>query len=55
MINDVLKNINLTIRRGEQVALVGSSGAGKSTLINMLPRFFDPAHGEILIGGVTDR
>jgi ATP-binding cassette subfamily B protein/subfamily B ATP-binding cassette protein MsbA len=49
---DVLKKINLTIRRGEQVALVGSSGAGKSTMINLLPRFFDPTTGEILIGGV---
>lgn len=50
--HDVLKNINLTIRRGEQVALVGGSGAGKSTLINLLGRFFDPSSGEILIGGV---
>lgn len=49
---DVLKNINLTIRRGEQIALVGSSGAGKSTLTNLLARFFDPTTGEILIGGV---
>lgn len=49
---DVLKNINLTIRRGEQIALVGSSGAGKSTLINLMPRFFDPTSGEILIGGI---
>lgn len=49
----VLKNINLKIKRGEQVALVGSSGAGKSTLINLLPRFFDPTSGEIFIGGVS--
>lgn len=48
----VLRNLNLTIRRGEQIALVGSSGAGKSTLINLLPRFFDPTEGEILVGGV---
>jgi ATP-binding cassette, subfamily B, bacterial MsbA len=48
----VLKGVNLKIRRGEQVALVGSSGAGKSTMINLLPRFFDPTEGEILIGGV---
>jgi ATP-binding cassette subfamily B protein/subfamily B ATP-binding cassette protein MsbA len=48
----VLRNLNLKIRRGEQVALVGSSGAGKSTLINLLPRFFDPTEGEVLIGGV---
>ncbi len=50
--NEVLRGVNLKIRRGEQVALVGSSGAGKSTLINLLPRFFDPTVGEILIGGV---
>ena len=48
---DVLRNVNLTIKRGESVALVGSSGAGKSTLINLLPRFFDPTVGEVLIGG----
>lgn len=51
----VLKNVNLKIRRGEQVALVGASGAGKSTLINLLPRFFDPTEGEVLIGGVPIR
>lgn len=50
--NDVLNNVNLKIKRGEQVALVGSSGAGKSTMINLLPRFFDPTEGEILIGGI---
>jgi ATP-binding cassette subfamily B protein/subfamily B ATP-binding cassette protein MsbA len=48
----VLNNVNLTIGRGERVALVGSSGAGKSTLINLLPRFFDPVNGKILIGGI---
>ncbi len=50
--NAVLRSVNLKIRRGEQVALVGASGAGKSTLINLMPRFFDPTEGEILIGGV---
>ena len=49
---EVLRGVNLKIRRGEQVALVGASGAGKSTLINLMPRFFDPSEGEILIGGV---
>jgi ATP-binding cassette subfamily B protein/subfamily B ATP-binding cassette protein MsbA len=44
-----LKNINLTIKRGEVVALVGESGSGKSTLVNLLERFYDPTQGEILI------
>lgn len=48
----VLRSVNLTIKRGEVVALVGSSGSGKTTLANLLPRFFDPTEGEILIGGV---
>jgi ATP-binding cassette, subfamily B, bacterial MsbA len=45
----VLENFNLTVRRGEQIALVGASGAGKSTLINLLPRFFDPTGGGVWI------
>lgn len=49
---DVLKDINLTIQKGQIVALVGKSGAGKSTLVDLLPRFMDPTEGEILIDGV---
>lgn len=49
----VLQNINLTLRKGETVALVGSSGSGKSTLADMLPRFIDPNEGEVLIDGVN--
>lgn len=45
----VLDHVNLTVKRGEKVALVGSSGAGKSTMINLLPRFFDPTSGQITI------
>ncbi len=45
----VLKNINLEIKRGEVVALVGSSGGGKSTFVNLLGRFFEPGSGEITI------
>ncbi len=48
----ILKNINLTVQRGELVAIVGSSGGGKSTLVNLLPRFFDPSEGEILIDNI---
>lgn len=47
----VLKDIQLTINKGETVALVGASGAGKSTLADLVPRFYDPTEGEILIDG----
>ncbi|HEX4925019.1 MAG TPA: ABC transporter transmembrane domain-containing protein [Bdellovibrionales bacterium] len=51
----ILKEINLTVRRGEVIALVGESGSGKSTLVNLLGRFFDPTAGEILIGDTPIR
>jgi len=51
----ILKNINLTIRKGQTVALVGSSGAGKSTLADLVPRFHDVTSGELLIDGVNIR
>ena len=49
----ILQNINLTIKKGQTVALVGSSGAGKSTLADLIPRFIDAGEGEVLIDGVN--
>ncbi|MCK4638330.1 MAG: ABC transporter ATP-binding protein, partial [Bacteroidales bacterium] len=48
---EVLKNINLTVKKGETIALVGPSGGGKSTMVDLLPRFYDCSKGEILIDG----
>jgi len=47
----VLKNINLTVKRGESIALVGPSGGGKTTLVDLMPRFYDVSEGEILLDG----
>ncbi len=48
-----LSNINLKIKRGEKIALVGENGAGKTTLIKLLVRFYDPTEGTIKINGVN--
>jgi ABC-type multidrug transport system fused ATPase/permease subunit len=48
----VLKDIELKIPKGKTVALVGQSGSGKSTLVDLLPRYFDPQEGQILLDGI---
>lgn len=47
----VLKNINLEVRPGQSVALVGATGSGKSTMVNLLSRFYEPQRGRILLDG----
>lgn len=51
----VLKNINLTVNRGETIAFVGNSGGGKTTIVSLLPRFYDVTGGAITIDGVDLR
>ena len=46
-----LTNVNLTIKKGETIALVGSTGSGKTTMVNLLTRFYNPSSGQILING----
>ncbi|HOB30834.1 MAG TPA: ABC transporter ATP-binding protein [Bacillota bacterium] len=54
-VNMVLKNINLDVAPGETVAILGGTGSGKSTLIMLIPRFYDPTEGRILIDGIDIR
>jgi ATP-binding cassette subfamily B protein/subfamily B ATP-binding cassette protein MsbA len=51
----VLRDVNLRIPFGETIALVGANGCGKSTLVNLLPRFFDPIQGVVLLDGTDVR
>jgi ATP-binding cassette, subfamily B, putative efflux pump len=51
----ILKNINLDVKKGETIALVGMSGGGKSTLVSLIPRFYDVTEGKILLDGVDIR
>jgi ABC-type multidrug transport system fused ATPase/permease subunit len=51
----VLQNVDLSIRAGERVAIVGPTGAGKSTLVSLLPRLYDPAAGEVRVDGLDIR
>jgi len=51
----VLRDIDLTARKGQVIALVGPSGSGKSTLVDLIPRFYEPVSGRILIDGIDTR
>ncbi|MEU8525545.1 MULTISPECIES: ABC transporter ATP-binding protein [Streptomyces] len=52
---EVLRGIDLVLEPGTTTAVVGPSGSGKSTLVQLLPRFYDPSHGSVLLGGVDLR
>ncbi|TMR93549.1 ABC transporter ATP-binding protein [Nonomuraea basaltis] len=53
--HEVLRGIDLVLEPGTVTAIVGPSGSGKSTLVQLLPRFFDPSHGSVVLGGVDLR
>lgn len=53
--HEVLRGIDLVLEPGTVTAIVGPSGSGKSTLVQLLPRFFDPTHGSLVLGGVDLR
>ncbi|SHJ11410.1 ABC transporter ATP-binding protein [Parasporobacterium paucivorans] len=52
---EVLSNINLTIYPGETLGLLGATGSGKSTLVSLVPRFYDPTEGSVLVDGIDVR
>src|SRR5437870_6909519 len=49
--SEVLRGVDVHARAGEIVAVCGPTGAGKTTLLNLLPRFYDPTRGRVLVGG----
>ena len=52
---EVLRGVDLAVEPGEIVAVCGSTGSGKTTLLNLLPRFYDPTGGRVLVGGIDTR
>lgn len=50
---EVLKNINLKIKSGETIGIIGGTGVGKSSLVNLIPRLYDVTEGELLVGGIN--
>jgi ATP-binding cassette subfamily B protein/subfamily B ATP-binding cassette protein MsbA len=54
-VQEVLHHVNLTIHRGERLAIVGPNGGGKSSLVNLLCRFYDPREGDVVIDGILVR
>jgi ABC-type multidrug transport system fused ATPase/permease subunit len=53
--SEVLRGVDLRVEPGEIVAVCGPTASGKTTLMNLLPRFYDPTHGQVLVGGVDAR
>jgi subfamily B ATP-binding cassette protein MsbA len=51
----VLDDVSFTARRGDVIAIVGASGAGKTTLVDLIPRFYEPTRGRILLDGIDTR
>ena len=47
-----MKDISLSVKAGETIAIVGSSGSGKTSLVNLIPRFYDCSEGKILLDGI---
>lgn len=53
--DDVLQNINLSVKKGETLAIIGATGSGKSSLVNLIPRFYDTTGGDVHVEGVSVR
>ena len=51
----VLEHINLTVHKGETVAIMGATGCGKTSLVNLIPRFYDVTDGAVLVDGIDVR